>query len=814
MKKILFAMTFQLLGMAALKAQQIKGIVNDQQGNAITNATVSLLKATDSSVIKLGISKDGNYGFNQAPNERLLISISNVGFQTFYSAPFMYTGQVVNIPTVKLSSSTASLKAVTVSARKKMIEVKADKTILNVEGTINSTGSDALELLRKSPGVTVDNEEKLSVNGKTGVQVYVDNKPTPLNGQDLSSYLKSIPSAQIEAIEIINNPGVMYDASGTAGIINIRLKKNKMMGFNGSVQAGISASKDVRTETGFSINYRNKRINVFGSYSGNYGKIQSDFQLHRVVKDTAFDQQTAILVNKENHVFKAGIDFTINSKSNIGVTLNSSISIPKVNINSRAPISYYPTGVVDKILVAENETKQRDSNFNANINYSYKSEKGKTLMINADYGYYSNNQDQIQPNSFFDASGTNEFYRKNYRIISPSKIDIYSLKGDYEQNFAKGKLGLGAKFSYVKTGNDFSQYNEVNNDWKLDQDRSNFFQYKENVNAAYINYSRELKGITIQGGIRAEQTNIKGKLNSFANTANGYAATTAIFTKDYLDFFPSVNITLAPKTKNQFTVSYSRRIDRPVYQDINPFEYRINEYTFHKGSIDLRPQYSNSVSITHTYKFKLNTTLGYSHVKDVFGQLLDTAQGVKGYMLNSNIASQDIVNLNVSYPFQYKNYSLFTNVNTFYSKYKSDFGANRSINLDTWSVNVYAQNSYRFGKGWSAEVSGFYASPAIWHGSIRSEFIWSVDGGVQKQLLKGKATIKASVSDIFKSMKWSGSSKFAGQDLKASGGFDSRQFKLNFSYRFGNQKLNAARQYKTGSEEETKRTQSSEGLGK
>ncbi len=813
MKKFLIVITFQIVGMAALKAQQIKGIVKDQQGNAISNATVSLLKEADSSVVKLEISKDGIFGFNQVPNGHLLISISYVGYQTFYSAPFVYRGEVVILPAIKLSSSTASLKTVTVSARKKMVDVKADKTILNVEGTINATGSDALELLRKSPGVTVDNDEKLSVNGKNGVQVYIDNKPTPLNGQDLAAYLKSIPSAQIEAIEIIHNPGVMYEASGTAGIINIRLKKNKTMGFNGSVQAGVSASKDVRTETGFSINYRNKKLNVFGSYSGNYGKLQSEFELHRVVKDTAFDQQSQILLNKENHVFKAGLDYTLNSKSNIGVMINGNISAPRISIANTTPIYYHPTGMVDKILVAENDTKQKNRSINTNINYSYKNESGKTLMINADYGYYNNKQDQLQPNTFFDATGINELYRKNYRIISPTVIDIYSLKADYEQNFAKGKLGIGAKFGYVKTGNDFNQYNQKDNDWKLDQDRSNFFQYKENVNAAYINYARELKGWAIQAGIRAEQTNIKGKLNSFRNTGNEYATETSTFKRDYLDFFPSVNITLAPKTKNQFILSYSRRIDRPVYQDINPFEFRINEYTFHKGSIDLRPQYSNTLSLTHTYKFKLNTTISYSHVKDIFGQLLDTAQGVKGYMLTSNISSQDIANLNVSYPFQYKNYSLFANVNGSYSSYKSDFGANRNLSLEAWSFNIFAQNSYRFGKGFSAELSGFYASPSIWHGSLKAASIWSVDAGLQKQLWNGKASIKVAVSDIFKTMRWNVESKFDVQNLTAAGRSDSRQLKLNFSYRFGNQKLKAARQYKTGLEEETNRTQSSGGLG-
>jgi hypothetical protein len=813
MKKILFAIAFHSIGMAALKAQQIKGIVKDEQGNTISNATVSLLKAKDSSVIKLELSKEGNFSFKEVEKDSLLLTISYVGYETYYSDPFRNHGETILMPVLKLNNIKTSLQAITVTAKKKLVEVKADKTILNVEGTINSTGGDALDLLRKSPGVTIDNDENLSVNGKNGVQVYIDNKPSPLNGQDLSSYLKSIPSAQIEAIEIIHNPGVMYEASRSAGIINIRLKKNKSMGFNGSVNAGISASENYRWEDGFSLSYRNKNVNVYGSYNGNYGKLKSEFELNRVIKDTAFNQQNKIQLTKENHVFKTGLDYSLSSKSNLGVTISTNISSPEVSIEGTTPISYFPTGTVDKILVAGNDSKQRNTNINSNINYSYKGEKGKTLMVNADYGYFNNKQDQTQPNTFFDRTGKNELFRKNYLIVSPTRIDIYSLKADYEQNLGKGKLSIGGKFGYVKTGNDFKQYDENGKDWKLDKDRSNFFAYKENVNAGYINYSQELKGFVIQGGVRAEQTNIKSTLRNFRNTGNEYVEETSTFKKDYLDFFPSINITLAPKTKNQFSIGYSRRIDRPVYQNLNPFEYRINEFTYHKGSIDLRPQYSNSISVTHTYKFKLNTTLSYSHVKDLFGQLIDTAQGIKGYMVNSNISTQNITSLNLSYPFKYKKYSLFTNINSFYSSYKADYGTNRDINLDVWAVHIYAQNGYSFGKGWSGELSGFYASPSIWQGTIKASSMWSADAGVQKQLWDGKATVKASVNDIFKSMKWSGTSKFAGQDLSTAGRFESRQFKLNFTYHFGNQKLKAAYQHKTGLEEETKRAKVSAGLG-
>ena len=813
MKRILLTLSLTAFGITLLNAQQIKGTVKDERGKAVNDATVSLLRAKDSSVVKLELSKEGNYVFNEVAPDSLLISAGYVGYETVYSTAFFYAGEPMNAPALMLNHSKSSLQTVTVSSKKALVEVKQNKTVLNVEGTVNSTGSDALELLRKAPGVMADKDDQLSLNGKNGVQVYIDNRPTPLNAQDLSNYLKSIPSSQIEAIEIINNPSVNYEASGSAGIINIRLKKSKAMGFNGSINAGISASKNARWEDGFSINYRNKKINVFGTYNGGYGNTEADFNLYRVLKDTAFDQQTKILFKKNNHTFKTGLDYTINAKSTIGVMVNGSFSSPTVENRSVTPISYYPTGAVNRVLAAANYNKQKNNNINANVNYSYKDSLGKSLAINGDYGHYSIQQNQWQPNYFFDATGKTELYHQNYRIVSPTNIDIYAVKADYETNFAKGRLGIGGKFGYVKTDNTFNQYNELDGKVELDKESSNFFGYKENVNAAYVNYAREFKGFSIQGGVRAEQTNLKGNLKGYTSNESDHVEDIINFDRHYIDFFPSVSVTVAPKTENQFAFAYSRRIDRPVYQDLNPFEYRINEYTFHKGSINLRPQYTSTVSLTYTYKFKLNTTLSYSHVKDMFGQVVDTADGMKGYLTNTNLASQDITSLNVSYPFQYKNYSLFTNVNTFYAKYKGNYGEGRNINLDIWAVNLYAQNSYKFGKGWTAEVSGFYTSPSIWQGTLKTSSIWSVDAGIQKQIIKGKATIKASVSDVFKTLKWSAHSNFAGQQVWASGRQESRQFKLNFTYRFGNHQVKAARQYKTGTEDEANRAQSSGGLG-
>jgi hypothetical protein len=322
-----------------------------------------------------------------------------------------------------------------------------------------------------------------------------------------------------------------------------------------------------------------------------------------------------------------------------------------------------------------------------------------------------------------------------------------------------------------------------------------------------------VKGAVIQAGVRMENTNSDGK--SYPLNADGTVDYSIVqnFKRHYTDLFPSAAITFNKKPTNQWTISYSRRIDRPAYQDLNPFEFKLDEYTYQKGNTNLQPQYTNSIGITNVYKFKLTSSLNFSHVADVFTQLIDTADRSKAFISKKNLATQNIVSLNVSYPIMYKAYSAFINVNSYYSHYKADFGGgNRVVNLDVVAMTLYMQNSIKIGKkGWVGELSGFYSSPSIWQGTFKSKQLWSVDGGFQKSLFKNKGTLKVSVSDIFKTLSPKGSSDFAGQHISFRGQFESRQFKVAYTWRFGNSQVKAARQRKSSAEDEMKRSQQSSG---
>lgn len=796
-----------------LRTQQITGNIKDDQGNSLPKATVALKRIKDSSTVKLAVtSPDGNYSFANIASGKYFTNTSYVGYASKNSPVFEVSGEgQVNVPEVSLTKLSGSLREVAVTATRPIVEVRADKTILNVEGTINAVGQDALELLRKSPGVMVDRDDNLSLSGKNGVQVFIDGKPSPLSGKDLSEYLKTLQSAQIEAIEIITNPSAKYEAAGNAGIINIRLKRNKTLGTNGSVNAGYGVGIYSKYNAGIALNHRSKILNLFGTYNHSRGRNENNFNLYREVADSIFDQHALGASRYRSHNFKVGADLIINKFNTIGVMMNGVRATPRSLSSSQTLISYQPTKTGVKQLWATNDNIGSRNSTSYNLNFRHTDAAQKDLNIDVDYSNYSINTNQLLTNIYLNTNGTVETSREVNNMISPTDINIYSGKVDYEQNFKKGRLGVGGKIAFIKTDNDFQRYNIAGNVKDLDKEKSNRFRYEENINAAYINYNKQFKGWMMQAGLRLENTITEGRSTGLKNVSGNFVAYDSSFKRDYLNLFPSAAVTFNKNPNNQWSISYSRRIDRPAYQDMNPFEFKLDAYTYMKGNTELRPQFTHSLGVTNIYKSKLTTNLSYSHTEDVFAQITDVIETSKSFLSKRNLATQDNIGLNITYPFQYKAYSLFANVNSYYSHYKANLGPMREVDVDIFSYRFFAQNSLKFAKTFTAELSGWYNGPSVWGGTFKTKPMWSVDAGLQKVIFKGKGNLRMSLSDVFKSFRFDSDTRFAGQYLKAYGNFESQVFRVNLSYRFGNTQVKAARQRKTGQEEESQRTNSEGG---
>lgn len=785
---------------------KISGSLLDADGMPVSYANVILFTLADSNMVKAEITDDrGVFQMNGIDAGSYWIKASFVGLPDYKSEALQVeAGQTLALPAFRLQPSTNDLTEVTVTATKPLVEVKPDKMVFNVEGSINAQGNTALELLRKSPGVMVDNNDNVMLQGRSGVQIYIDGKPSPLSSSDLAAYLETLQSSEIEAIEIITNPSSKYDAQGNAGIINIKIKKDKNLGANGSLDAGYSIGKLPMYNAKLSGNYRNKNVNLFGSYGYGDGRNRNIFNLYREQSGLSFDQRNVNLSNWNNHNFRAGADFFLSKKSTIGLMANGNINDYQGNSNSRTSIATIGSGTIDSLLIASNLHNGMRSNYNFNANYAFDGGNGTTWNIDADYGLFENDGDEFQPNRYTDPSGTETFEERIYANETPTTINIYTFKIDHERNLLGGKLGTGIKLAQVNTDNTFNFYNVLNGENILDENRSNQFEYRENVNAAYLNYSGKFSDkLNFQLGLRAEQTNSEGDLTAYVPTDDDNVK------RSYLDLFPSGGLTYQASQMNSFQLTYSRRIDRPSYQDLNPFQNRLDELTFEKGNPFLNPQYSHNFQLTHTYKYMYNTSLSYSRTTDLITRITDTSGVSSSFISWLNLAQQDVLSLSFSAPIQItKWWNSYMNLTGSHTSNTADYGDGKIIDLQAFAFNAYAQQTFTLPMEMKLEVSGWYASPGIWGGTFKMKSMGNVDIGVQKKILDGRANLKIAVSDVFRTNRWSGISQFGALYMKAGGNWDSRRLRVNFTYRFGNDEVKAARRRNTGLEDEKNRIKS------
>ncbi len=778
----------------------IIGIAESETQEPISFAAVGLMNQNDSSLAKATVAdEEGKFRLVGISEGNYFLTISSVGYDKFNQKIVVSTASPQTIDLGKLIvKSNNVLNAVEVKAQKPLVEVFADKTVFNVEGTIAATGSSALDVMRKAPGVILDNNDNLMVEGKTGVQVYIDGKISVLQGEALTNYLNTLQSSDIESIEIITQPSSKYDAAGSAGILNIKLKKNKNFGTNGSVGIGYSVWDNHRMNSSLSLNNRTKKTNTFLTYSNNFGKTGNFINLYRQQNDLIFDAQSNSVREQNSHNFRVGTDFFATKNSTFGILINANLSDNYAETDSRTPIINQTTNETLQVLKADNTDDSDFYNVLGNLNYRYEDTLGRSFNVDFDYGKYDSDRQNYQPNFYYNGNETEVLSSLIYEMITPTKIDILTGKVDYEQNFLKGKLALGIKASQVKTDNTFEFYDVLDGQSVLNLDKSNQFFYTENINAAYFNYNRKWKKMNVQFGLRVENTISDGKLISTQEENNERVK------RNYTNFFPSGGLTYSPNRQNSFALTYSRRIERPNYQNLNPFEMQLDELSIRKGNAFLQPQYIDNIKFSHTYKYTLNTSISYSYVQDFFAQVTQAQDERRSVLQTQNVASQEVWSFSLSYPFEVtKWWNVYASMNAYHSSYEGTTDAFLSVSQST--VTGYGQNTFSLPKNISFEVSGWYSSPSVWGGTYVTKSLGSLNLALQKKFLDDKLSLRLSMNDVLFTSPWRGDTEFDNVIIRGNGGWESRQFRVNLSYSFGSKQVKTARKRKTAAEDESGR---------
>ncbi len=802
MKSIFTVVFFALF--TTLNAQSIKGVLSDNQ-SPVSFANVMLYNAKDSTLVKFTYSDDsGTFNFDQLTPGVYYIDATFIGLEQYSSKSINVLSDDIDLGRINMTISANQLTEVTITAKKPLIEVKSDKVVLNVAGSVLSSGDDALSLLRKAPGVLVDNNENISLMGKTGLIIYIDGKPSPLNAAELASMLKNMSSNDIESIEIISNPSAKYEAQGTAGIINIKRKKLNHAGLNGSVTLTGRQGKTSGLNSGVNLNYKSEKLNLTGNlgYFNSNNWNYNDF--YRTQNNLGFNTINENNNNNTGLNSKITGDLYLNKKSTFGFIAEFNMDDFKMTNNSVTRMGNLKLTQTDSLLLNLGQIKADSRNSNINTNYYYDGGNETTFSVDINYGRFNRENDSYTPNKYTTPDRSKVTSTFEVRSVTPTIIDIKTLKMDYEQKLGMGKISGGIKSGIVKTDNAFNFFNITDNEEILNKNLSNRFKYDEWVNAAYLSYNLQGKKISWNAGLRVENSQTKGNLIAINNTEN------KLVKRSYTNVFPSAGISYMLSEKHSFQFSYGRRINRPNYQDLNPFELQLDQLTYEKGNAFLNPEYADNLQLSHTFAQQLTTTFSYSHTSNVITRLVETS-GLKGsYITWDNIAFRKVYTFSMNAPFSLtEKWTTYTNLNAVHTFNKADFGHGKIINLNVSSFNMYHQQAYAFNNSWNAEISAWYTSPSVWEGTFVMNSMWAAGAGVSKKFADNKAKVTLNIDDIFRTNVWRGESNFSGLYMDVSGGWDSRRVRLTFTYNFGNQNSGKSRNRNTGLEEEQNRIKKS-----
>jgi len=552
-------------------------------------------------------------------------------------------------------------------------------------------------------------------------------------------------------MDIITNPGAKYEAQGNAGIIDIRLKKDKSLGSNGTIGGTVTQGRKFRSNMSSTGNYRNKQLNTFGSLGYNKGENINVMMFENF--------QNGLLLVEENDTerefsgvnYRWGTDFFVAKNHTVGFLVSGNNNSSEATTLNTSDISLQSTPMtIDSVLRAENENFADRDQATYNLNYAYKGDKS-SVNIDLDYGDFDNVSIAFQPNRYFTAD-TDQLLTENItRFSTPSNIDIITAKLDYEVEALGGQVGAGTKYSKVKTDNIFAFFNVIDGIDVRNDSRSNKFVYDENVTAGYLNYARSLsQKVSISTGLRVEHTDATGDLMAF----DGSETDPVEF--NYVSFFPSAGVTYTPSRMHTWSANYGRRINRPDYNVLNPFEEQLSELSFSKGNPFLSPEIVNNIELGYTYAYRYNFKLGANYLDN-----------------------------------------------------QADYGENGVVDVQAFSYNLFQQSTFTLGRGYTGEISGWFSGPGVWGGVFEFDSSYSLNLGLQKKFFNDNLNVRLSANDVTFQSFWSGEANFNGLRGVGQGNWDSRFVSLSLNYKLGNNNVKS-RKRKTGIEAESKRVGSGE----
>jgi hypothetical protein len=777
------------------------GNVSSPTGTAVELATVTLHRAADSVVVKSEFSDAaGAFRLEGAP-ARYVVSVMQVGFEHYWSAPFELVASDVALPAIRLAASRATaLNEVTVTSRKPLFERQADRTVVNVAYNSLSAGATALDVLARSPGVIVYANNNIALKGRTAVLVVIDGKRTPLTGTDLADYLRSLPAEQLQSIELITNPPAQFDAQGGAGVIAINLKKDERQGTNGSVNASYGRGEYGKFTTGASLNHRHKRTNLYGTYAytNRLNFLRLDFERQYAASPLLPAGSSELFTDRvsdlRSHTGKLGLDVTLSQRTLVGVSVSGLTSQTYIDTDNTTRLFGPNRELTTRFnSVITQDVPQPSGSANVNLRHAFAdSATARTLTADADYARYKTTRLLDLYTFFAEPSAPTNLFSGD----QSSDLTIQAVKVDFSQPLPhRARLETGVKMTRVSSDNNVLFVNTANGITTTLPNISTNFQYNENVNAAYVSLRGASPKTTYRAGLRAEQTNTSAQpLGENARKRN------------YTQLFPSLILQRTLSAQHTLGLSVARRIDRPSYVQVNPIRNYFDATSYRSGNPDLVAQTSYNVDLTHTFRQKFSTSLAYAQTDKPIVTVVQLSPDGGRLVVNRdvNLSTQHNYSLTLTAPLELaKWWTLYANGVFYYSRFKGEL-ASTVLDRDQAAFNLSANNSFTLPHGWGADLNGVYESRERYFFETNSQR-GQVSVGLQKSLWNKQGTLRLNVSDIFYTTPVTSTTTFNNFAETFYRRQDTRVATVAFTYRFGNSKVAAARKRSAGAEDELRR---------
>lgn len=800
---MLLCMQCSLLFARSRSGYVISGQVKESSSQPVSFATLRLLRADSTLVTGALVDEQGFFRLSaQLESGDYLLQVTAVGYQPEVrklalqpGAPELALGEILIAPETRV------LEEVSVRASRPMVERQFDKLVVNVQGSPLATSGTALETLDKSPGIWIDQDGNINLNGRTDVRVMIDGKLTYLSAKDLTNLLRSTPSQNIDKVEIITNPSAKYDASGSGGIINIVFRKNINMGLNGNVYTRASYNtKQAGGAIGTNLNFRRNRLSANTQIDlGRNTHFQELSLLRRFQQDgqrSTFDQTSKMQWAGTSPSVRLGLDYDLTDKQRIGVLYaHNSTRGTGANDNSTL-LTYEGLPALGQDIFTRSDASERFRKNSVNLNYEIAIDTLSKLSADVDYSQIYSHDFMPYYTRRLGLQDQHPIGTEGMRNDMASDIEILTAKTDYERKLGKWGLQLGGKYGRVFTDNILAVETQENDGpWQGDAGRSNRFQYEEAVSAGYLNLNRQFGKVGLQAGLRAEHTHSVGTS----------VTTEQITERNYLDFFPSAALQFQAHQDHILSLSYSRRIDRPNYGQLNPFRYYLDPYTSQVGNPYLNPQYIDALETSYTLKGKYNFSVRYADTQDMMGEMMmQNDQDKTTTVTQYNYGSMKSWTMTAALPFTLaKGWETNTVVSGFNNSYKAQL---QDGLLDRSRFSVYVRHAHTFLLPAAAKLEAVftYISPMV-YGQYEIKSQYGIDLSVKKSFLKDKLDLSLAANDILWTRYFRADLNFANQDGYIENRHASRRFTLSATWKFNRGADVKVRQHSKGNAEEEQR---------